>query len=243
MFNSITFFDVCIVCLTPYKRLDITPYQRQAMPVLSLLNQKGGVGKTTLAIHIATFLAQKGWRVFFIDADRQGSAMDWSAARKGDVLFPVVGLPKDTLHREIAALSAPYDWVVIDGPPRVYPVAKSAIAASDIVMIPVQPSPYDVWAAREIVDLIAEAQIMKDNLKAVFAVNRKIVGTAIGRDVTEALAGYAVPVLQACISQRVGFAETAASGQTVLETDPKGPAAQEIRALVTEITELMEYVA
>lgn len=210
------------------------------MPVLALLNQKGGVGKTTLATNIAAVLAQDGQKVLLIDADQQGSALDWSAARVGEALFPVVGLPKDTLHRQIAALASPYDWTIIDGPPRVYNVAKSAIAASDLVVIPVQPSPYDVWAAKEIVDLIAEVQVIKASLKAVFAVNRKIVGTAIGRDVVEALAGYPLPVLKAFVCQRVGFAETAAAGQTILETEPKGTAAQEIRALVSE---LKEYLA
>src|SRR5271155_3909059 len=205
------------------------------MPVLALLNQKGGVGKTTLATNIATALAQQGHKVLFIDADQQGSALDWSAARKGDPLFPVVGLPKDTLHREMPALGSSYDWVIIDGPPRFYNVAKSAIAAADIVIIPVQPSPYDVWAAKEIVDLITEVRVIKASLIALFAVNRKIVGTAIGRDVAEALASYPLPVLTAAISQRVGFAESAAAGQTVLETAPHGPAATEIRALVAEI--------
>jgi hypothetical protein len=105
------------------------------MPVLAFLNQKGGVGKTTLATNVATALAFQKQRVLFIDADQQGSALDWSAARKGELLFPVVGLPKDTLHREIPALGESYDWVIIDGPPRVYNVAKSAIAAADIVVI------------------------------------------------------------------------------------------------------------
>lgn len=74
------------------------------MPVLAFLNQKGGVGKTTLVTNVATALAIQKQRVLFIDADQQGSALDWSAARKGELLFPVVGLPKDTLHREIPAL-------------------------------------------------------------------------------------------------------------------------------------------
>jgi chromosome partitioning protein len=207
------------------------------MPVLAFLNQKGGVGKTTLATNVATALAIKKQRVLFIDADQQGSALDWSAARKGELLFPVVGLPKDTLHREIPALGESYDWVIIDGPPRVYNVAKSAIAAADIVVIPVQPSPYDVWAAKEIVDLITEVRVIKAHLKAVFAVNRKIVGTAIGRDVAAALANYPIAVLEAAISQRVGFAESAAAGQTVLETDATGPGAEEIRAMVAELME------
>jgi chromosome partitioning protein len=210
------------------------------MPVLAFLNQKGGVGKTTLATNVATALAIQKQRVLFIDADQQGSALDWSAARKGELLFPVVGLPKDTLHREIPALGESYDWVIIDGPPRVYNVAKSAIAAADIVVIPVHPSPYDVWAAKEIVDLITEVRVIKAHLKAVFAVNRKIVGTAIGRDVAAALASYPTPMLQAAISQRVGFAESAAAGQTVLETDRTGPGAEEVRAMVAK---LMEHAA
>jgi chromosome partitioning protein len=209
------------------------------MPVVSFLNQKGGVGKTTLATNVATALALQGHKVFFIDADPQGSALDWSAAREGELLFPVVGVPKDTLHREIAALSAPYDWVVIDGPPRVHTVAKSAIAASNIVIIPVQPSPYDIWAARDVVDIIADVRVIKENLIAAFAINRKIANTAIGRDVTAALADYPnIPVLKASMTQRVVFAESAAAGQSVLEVESQGHAAQEIRVLVAEITEL-----
>jgi len=211
------------------------------MPVLSFLNQKGGVGKTTLATNVATALAQLGNKVFFIDADPQGSALDWSAARECDPLFPVVGLPKETLHREIAALSAPYGWTIIDGPPRVHTVAKSAIVASDMVLIPVQPSPYDVWAAKDVVDLITEVRVIKEDLKAAFAVNRKIVGTAIGRDVAEALAGYPIPVLTPTVSQRIAFAETAANGLSVLEADPHGQAAGEIRSLVSAILELFTH--
>jgi chromosome partitioning protein len=156
---------------------------------------------------------------------------------EGEAAFTVVGIPKDTIHKDIGALSKDYDWVVIDGPPRVSTVAKSAIAASDMVLIPVQPSPYDVWAAKEIVDLIAEVRVLKDNLKALFVVNRKIVGTAIGRDVAQALADYPISVLNAAICQRVSFAESAGSGKTVLETEPKGAAAEEVRALVAEILE------
>ena len=130
--------------------------------------------------------------------------------------------------------------MIVDGPPRISTVAKSAIAASDIVVIPVQPSPYDVWAAKEIVDLIGEVRVLKEDLKAVFAVNRKIVGTAIGRDVAQALADYPIPVLKSAVCQRVGFAESAGSGKTVLETDPRGAAAAEVRELVREILEQLD---
>ena len=206
--------------------------------IISLLNQKGGVGKTTLAIHLAATLAQTG-RVLLVDADPQGSALDWSASRQSDPLFPVIGLPKPIIHKELPALAQDYAHIVIDGPPRVYEVARSAILASDLILVPVQPSPYDVWAAKEIVDLVREASVYKESLKAVFVINRKIVNTAIGRDVAEALSEYPFPVLKSQICQRVSFAETAAQGQTVFETDPGSIAAQEIQALSREIQELI----
>lgn len=203
--------------------------------IVSLLNQKGGVGKTTLAVHIASALALRGHRVLLVDADPQGSALDWSASRQTDVLFPVVGLPTKNLHREIMPHLPNYDDIVIDGPPRVNELARAAIIAADIVLVPVQPSPYDVWAAKEIVDLLNEASIFKSDQKSAFVINRKIVNTAIGRDVAEALADYALPVFAASISQRVAFAESAAQGSTVLELEPSSTASQEMGRLVDEL--------
>lgn len=203
--------------------------------IIAVLNQKGGVGKTTLAVHLATALALSGRKVLLVDADPQGSALDWNAARVAEPLFPVVGLPKGNLHKEIPPHTAHYDDIIIDGPPRVNELARSAIMASDFVLIPVQPSPYDVWAAKEIVDLLREAKVFKEKQKSAFVINRRIVNTAIGRDVAEALAGYPTPILPSSIHQRVAFAESAGQGSTVLEMDANGAAAQEIRAVLSDI--------
>jgi chromosome partitioning protein len=206
--------------------------------IISIQNQKGGVGKTTLAVHISHALALRDEPTLLLDADPQGSARDWAAARKSQPPFSVVGLDRPTIHRDLPAIAKNYAHVVIDGPPRVTDLARSAIAAADLVLIPVQPSPYDVWAAQEVINLIKEASVFKENLKSVFVINRKIVNTAIGRDVAEALSGYGVPVLRSQICQRVSFAESAASGQTVMEIDPNGQAAQEIIVLVNELLEV-----
>jgi chromosome partitioning protein len=207
--------------------------------IIGILNQKGGVGKTTLAVNLAAALQRQGGRVLLIDADPQGSALDWAAAREDPPLFAVVGLPRATVHKEIAVIGEGYDHIVIDGPPRVTDLARSAIMASDLVLIPVQPSPYDIWAADEVVKLIAEARVYKETIKSVFVVNRKIANTAIGRDVGEALAAYPVPVLKAFVTQRVVFAEAVAQGKSIFEIDQEGLAAKEVQAVLDEL--MKEY--
>ena len=203
--------------------------------IISMLNQKGGVGKTTLATHLAAALAARRRRVLLVDADVQASALDWSASREDELPFAIVGLPKAVLHREVPRLAKDYDHVVIDGPPRVYEVARSAILASDVVLIPIQPSPYDIWAAKDIVDLVREANDFNENLKSAFVINRKIVNTAISREVGVALEEYSLPLLKSEICQRVVFAESAAVGLTVMESAPTSLAAQEIKALADEV--------
>lgn len=208
--------------------------------IIAILNQKGGVGKTTLAVHLATALALRGRRVLLVDADPQGSSLDWSASRQGDSLVPVIGLPTKNLHKEIQAHVRNYDDIVIDGPPRVNELARSAIMAADVVLIPVQPSPYDVWAAKEIVELLSEASVFKETQKSAFVINRKIVNTAIGRDVVDALAGYQLPVLVTTIGQRVAFAESAVQGSTVMELDASSMASQEIAGVIDEVIAMYE---
>jgi len=209
--------------------------------IVALLNQNGGVGKTTLSLHLAGEWAQRGQRVTVIDADPQGSALDWSQQRTRENLprlFGVVGLARDTLHREAPELARDVDHVIIDGPPRVAGLMRSALLAADLVLIPVQPSPFDGWASAEMLSLLSEARIYRPQLAARFVLNRCAARTVIARETAETLADHDPPLLASTIGQRVAFADTAQTGRLVSELDADSPAAREIAALATEIARI-----
>jgi chromosome partitioning protein len=204
------------------------------MKVIAVLNQKGGSGKTTIATHLARALQLDGADVLLVDSDPQGSARDWAAVRE-DQPVTVVGIDRPTIDRDLKNVTRK-DFVVIDGAPQAADLAISAIKAADFVLIPVQPSPYDIWATADLVELVKQRiEVTDGRLQAAFVVSRAIKGTRIGADVTEALAGYDLPVLEARITQRVIYPGTAATGTTVLDAEPDGDAAAEVRALAVEI--------
>ena len=129
---------------------------------------------------------------------------------------------------------------MIDGAPQAADLAISAIKAASFVLIPVQPSPYDIWATADLVDLVKQRIEMTDGkLRAAFVVSRAIKGTKISAEITEALTGYGLPILAARVTQRVSYPGTAALGTTVLDTEPDGEAAREVRALADEVKQLL----
>lgn len=205
------------------------------MKVIAVLNQKGGSGKTTIATQLARGLQLQGHSVLLVDSDKQGSARDWRAVDE-DNPVPVIGLDRPTLDKDLKSVSDK-DYVVIDGSPQATSLAISAIKAANFILIPVQPSPYDIWATSDLVDLVQQRiEVTDGQLQAAFVVSRAIQNTNIGKEVATALLDYGLPVLDTRIMQRVAYPNSAAIGKTVFDTEsPNNSAIQEMTELVNEV--------
>ena len=207
--------------------------------IIAVLNQKGGSGKTTIATNLARALQLDGGRVLLVDSDPQGSARDWNAAGEGNLL-PVVGLDRPTLPKDIQAITDNHDWIIIDGAPQIADMAVAAIKCADVVLIPVQPSPYDVWACEDLVDIIkARQEVTNGRPKTAFIISRVIKNTQLGKEIGDALAGYALPVFKQFTTQRVIYPKSAATGSTVIDAEASSEAAEEIRGLAQELKEFV----
>lgn len=201
--------------------------------IISILNQKGGTGKTTLAVSIAREYTKRDMKTLLVDSDSQGSAQRWHERSGGD-LIDMTCLPMTTLDKDVLKFTKTYERIVIDGVPRISPVTIAAIKAADIILIPVQPSPYDIWATEDLVRNVKDRIEMTDGkTKAAFIVSRKIKNTNIGREIYEHLENLQLPVFDAGTHQRVEYARCVEEGKTVLEYNTE--AAREIVSIVNEI--------
>lgn len=211
--------------------------------IVAFLNQKGGVGKTTLALHLAGAWSARGRRVLVVDADPQASALDWADQRLREGLprlFGVLGLARETLHKELPDLARETDHLIIDGPPRVAGIARSALLAADLVLIPALPSPFDGWASSEMLRLLDEARIFRPELRARMLLNRCAARTVIARETAEALADQDPPMLASRVGQRVAFADAARTGRLASESDTGQMATRDIEALADELDGLAQ---
>jgi chromosome partitioning protein len=207
------------------------------MPIIALLNPKGGSGKTTLATNLARACHDRGLKTLLVDSDPQGSASDWHAAREDNPL-PFLAYGKPENFKALPGIAAAYDLVLIDGAAKLEGMITASLKVADGVLIPVQPSPYDIWAAGGLVELInARREVTAGRPQAAFLVARAVGRTVLSREIRAALAEYGLPVFAAQTAQRQSYARTAAGGQTVFDDGSKA-AAREITAIADELLEL-----
>lgn len=204
------------------------------MKVVAVLNEKGGCGKTTISTNLARGLQLENLEVMIVDSDVQGSARDWGAVDTDVEKPPVIGIDRPTLHKNIPKVAGEADVVVVDGAARAEKMQTSAIKASDLVLIPVQPSAYDIWSSETLVDLVKARQEVAGKPDAAFVVSRQIVGTNLAGEAQEALESFDLPVLEGRTAQRVIYAEAASQGLSVIDVDASSKAASEIRQITED---------
>lgn len=215
------------------------------MQIISVINLKGGVGKTTIALNLAAALADQGHRVVLIDADPQQSATQWAqqgqlagapeAARLPLPVHPLqadAGAPRFKTALAQLAQAAQATLVVIDCPPELSDPALVAALLADLVVVPVTPSPLDLWAAKQAVATAQEARTLRDGHKPLISLvpSKLLPQTILARDLPAALETLGEPVAPA-ITQRVALVEAIVLGQTIGTYATTSPAAAEFAAL------------
>jgi len=213
--------------------------------IVTVLNQKGGPGKTTVTMQLGGTLARRHHRVLIIDADPQATATRWASSAPDDSEFPatVSGLAAagEKVHREVKKYVDDYEVILVDCPPAVdSPVPQSALIISDLALVPVIPSPLDLWASVGIRKLIETVQDLNEGLQARVVVNQIQPNTTLAREVLEILPEYNIPLLETRLRQRQAYRASAVYGGTVHDLGSRAaPAVAEVDALTDEVSALL----
>lgn len=211
--------------------------------IISIANLKGGTGKSTIALALATTLHNAGHKVLVVDSDSQGTCQQW-AARASDLGHegpPVVAMDARALARDLRRVVEGYAVAIVDTPARLGPSARAAMVAADVVVLPVSPGAADVWALQETIEIFEEARALRADLRAVVVFNRAD-RTTLARVAREALRDLNVPLLEAQLASRVVHGEAMLAGRGVVEYAPRSKAAQEAEALTAAVLGAMEAV-
>lgn len=198
--------------------------------VITVAQQKGGAGKTTLAAHLAVAWAAEGKKVAIVDIDPQASLSAWAAQRGARNGLDVSRVTGWRTQAEVERKSRDHDIVIIDSPPHAETEAKIAVRAATLVIVPVQPSPMDVWATKPTLDLARSEKV-----PALLVLNRVPPRAKLTEAMLEKVAGLGTPLAAARIGNRVALATALFEGSGITETAPSSPAGEEIKALAAEI--------
>ncbi len=209
------------------------------MPVISILNQKGGSGKTTIAINLARAYQLQGHSVLLVDSDKQGSSRDWQSADENNPI-PLLVLDQVSIDRDIKKVVNKYKYIIVDGSPQATEIAVATIRASNFILIPMQPSPFDIWASSNLIELVKQGMTENQNLKAAIVLTRLVKNTKIGNEISQIIHDFELPVLKSNIGQRTCYPYSASLGQTIFDTErASSEPVAEINTLANEITQLM----
>jgi len=205
------------------------------MPVIALVGNKGGAGKTTLCVNLATGFASRAPTIV-LDADPQRSSLQWRTLTERDEAVTVVDAVDD-ITAAVQASRERHEYVVVDCPPSVHAVqTTSALEICDLALIPVQPSPLDIWATVHIEEKIEAARHINPGLRALLIINQLEPRTKLSQLIRQALAELSLPVAETAITRRMAYRSSVLEGRTVMDLGVReNPAADEIRQLIAEV--------
>lgn len=213
--------------------------------VLILSNQKGGCGKSVLCAMVGSELSRRNYRILICDADPQGTSTEWSRISPSDTNPSLVVLNfsayEEKIHREIQKQLSNYDFIIVDCPSSLFSLAtQSALLIADLAVIPVPMAGGDLWASVGMKKLIAVAQTINPELKAVILPNR-VVRTSLSKAIMSELENFGIPLMTSRICNRTAYQEAIIGGVSVGDLGRAAkPAANEISALCDEILTLLE---
>jgi chromosome partitioning protein len=202
--------------------------------IIGIVNQKGGVGKTTIAVNLAGALAEHGRRVLLVDADPQGSVLQW-ASLETQKFFDVVHLPGLSDRRQIRSAGKGYGHIVIDSPPALEAISQRVLAIGDLTLIPVGPSPLDIWSSRETLQRLSGTRKKGLKRRSLLLISRKIPNTRVGKEAREAMEGFGIEACRTEITQRIAYVEAMIAGLPVHRYSPRSAAARESINLCNEL--------
>lgn len=205
------------------------------MPVIAIVGNKGGVGKTTLSLNLTAGMSKRN-SIAVIDADPQGSALHWHAI-SGDTETITVFRADSHLPGQTTRLLQDYSYIVVDCPPSVdSPQTRSVLAIADLALIPVQPSPMDLWATVNTQQAITQARTSNPSLRALMVINQLELRTTLSQLVRDALTEITLPVANTSLRRRAVYRNSVLEGKSVFDMGRKGTdAATEIDQLIEEV--------
>lgn len=206
--------------------------------VISFLNQKGGVGKTTVSFNVVCELASRGKKVLFVDSDLQGSASLLNEARESDLGFPIVSIANPSINKAVQQIKTDYEYIVIDGIPSISKITQSTILASDVVVVPMQPSGVDVWATESLIEMVDAARVLNPDVVVGIVLNRFDGNRVLAKGILDMVEQTDWQVFDTAIGNRAVFQKSVTYGKSVAELERNGKADMEIKSLVDEILAL-----
>jgi len=208
------------------------------MKVVAVANQKGGTGKTTVAFNLAVAAMRDGLKTLVVNADLQQSIIDVALARANNGIAPslsVANIISDKLHQEIHSKYPGYDLAIVDTGGRDSRAFRSAIAAADVLIIPLLPSAVDIWASQGTIKIAQDiASVQPEPMQTYCLLNQQVRNTVIGNEVVSVLADIGVPTLKTILYHRTAYKRSLSDGRSVIEhTDRQ--ATREVESLWEEI--------